>query len=96
MRHLYVPTAEICSLKLKDLALCAFFVYVTPPNLVDLPLNLCWVRIPTKKMPRNSMATVFMYLRYCELWLAAFPKNSWCIHTAWEIYIPLHPGLYTI
>lgn len=49
-----------------------------------------------KMMPRNSIATVFMYLRCCELWLAAFPKNNWCIHTPWEIYIPLHLGLYTI
>lgn len=107
LRDFIYHAASVCAyswnllpkIKKKNLILHAFcFSCVTPPNLVDLPLNLCWVRItsPQKKMPRNSVAIVFMDLRYCELWLAAFPKNNWCIHTPWEIYIPLHLGLYTI
>lgn len=94
-----MPTAEICSLKLKDLVLHAFFFFnlchTTKPGGFSLKSMLGKNPLP-KMMPRNSIATVFMYLRCCELWLAAFPKNNWCIHTPWEIYIPLHLGLYTI
>lgn len=91
--------AGICSLKLKDLILHGlfFFFYLchtTKPGGFTLKSMLG--KNPIQKMPKSSLATVPMYLRYCELCLAAFPKNNWCIHTPWEIYIPLHLGLYTI